>query len=296
MKRQYGAMLQMVACALMWSLSGVLLKVTPWHPLVISAARSVLGIAVCLVYMHFAHIRFVRNRRAFLLGCCMAAVFMLYLPAVKLTTAANAVVLHYTAPIYVLILSALINKTRVKRGDVVAVLLTIAGMALCFMDQLGSGGILGNILALVSGMFLGIMFFLVGYVGEDERLSGLVIGLAISIVIGLPFVFTTEVPVTWEYIFYTLIHGIVQVGLSYVLYTRAIRYCSALTCSLIAVLEPLCGPIWVYFAVGEAPSAYALAGSAVVIATITVWCIWDERRKMKAGNTAGAIGTAKDAG
>ncbi|MDL2235202.1 DMT family transporter [Christensenellaceae bacterium OttesenSCG-928-L17] len=269
----------MFLCAIMWSISGFLTKLIPWHPMVISGTRCILSAAVLGIYMRMIGIKPVFNKNACLLALDVALIFVLYMPAVKLTTAANAIVMQYTAPIYVLLFSAIVYKQRVRRGDILTVVLTVAGIALFFFDQLGAGSTTGNIMALASGVFLGGMFFLGSKITEQERLSGLLFAQIFSVFIGLPFAFFSENPITTTSLIYIVLLGVVQLGLPYVLYTRAARHCPALQCSLISVIEPLLNPLWVFLIIGERLSVYALVGGFVVLATVTGWTIWDDRQK-----------------
>lgn len=281
MGKERRGMLMMLCCAIMWSLSGVLTKLTPWNAFVISAMRSAVAALVLYIYIRATKGRVVFSKMSWLLAIDVACIFMLYMPAVKLTSAANAIVLQYTAPIYVLLFCALFYKQKVKRADILAVALTFAGIALFFMDQLAGGSLLGNLMALCSGVFLAGMFLLGDRVTQEERLSGLLLAQLLTVVAGVPFMFFTTVEINGTYLLYILIHGVVQLGVPYLLYTQAVRACSPLTCSLISVIEPLLNPIWVFLALGESPSPLSLVGMAVVLITITLWCVWSEKQKQK---------------
>lgn len=281
MNNQHRAMLQMFLCGALWSLSGVLIKLIPWNSLVIGAARSILTAAVVLVYMRIRGLKPRFNRRAFFLGIAAVAVGVCYLPAIKLTTAANAIVLQYTAPVYVLLFSALLFKQRIRRGDAIAVGLTIAGIALFFFDQMGEGTLLGNLLALASGVFYSFMFMLSGNVDEETRLSGLLLAQLFMFCIGLPLAFVYDTPITQTTVIFVLVLGIVQLGLPTILFNLAAKHCPPLTCSIISVVEPLLNPVWVFLVMGERPSVWALIGGVVVLVTVTLWCVWGERVKQK---------------
>lgn len=279
MNKERIAILQMLLCGLLWSLSGLLVKLLPWNAMVIAGARSLLTAAVIGLYMRMRNMRLVRSRQSYLIALALAATLLTYMHALKLTTAANAVVLQYTAPIFVLLFSAIFRRQRLRRGDILTVALTIAGIALCFLDKMGRGSLAGNVLALVSGVFFGSMFFASGGVEEETRLSGLLMAQFIIIAVGLPFMVVYPASITTENMLYILLLGIVQLGIPYVLYSLSARYCSALTCVLLSTVQPIISPLLVYWVIGERPGAYALYGSAVVLFTITLWCVWDEHMK-----------------
>lgn len=293
MSKERRAMLQMFFCGVFWSLSGVLIKLIPWNALVIGAARSLLTAAVVLVYMRVRGLRPRFNRRVFFLGVAAVAVGVCYLPAIKLTTAANAIVLQYTAPVYVLLFSALLFKQRIRRGDAIAVALTIAGIALFFFDQMGEGTLLGNLLALASGVFYSFMFMLSGNVDEETRLSGLLLAQLMMTCIGLPLAFVYDTPVNQTILLFVLVLGIVQLGVPTILFNLAAKHCPPLTCSIISVVEPLLNPVWVFLVMGERPSVFALIGGVLVLITVTIWCVWGE--KQKAANAAAAASAVTDA-
>ena len=172
------------------------------------------------------------------------------------------------------------------------------GMVLFFFDQLSPGNVVGNLLGILAGVFLALMFVMVGAGGDDDptRMSGILIAHAMTVVIGIPLgiagsagAITTEglgpgvqmAPLGLE-ILYVVILGVFQLGIPYVLYAIASKDCPPLACSLIGMLEPLLNPVWVAIFIGEMPGIYALIGACVIIATVTWWCIFgtgDERRK-----------------
>lgn len=282
MRKERLAILQMICCALLWSTSGILIKLVPWPPLAIACVRSVFAAAVLGGYMLYSKTKFVFNKKSLLLGAAVVAIFLTYMPATKLTTAANAIVLQYTAPVYVLLFSAIFHKRRPGRGDLLAVCFTIAGMALFFLDQLGSGSLAGNLLAAVSGVFLGAMFFITPSVSEEERYSGLLVGQAFALFIGLPTMLSGSVSITPNALLLVVLMGLFQLGLPYILYAHAARHCAPLTSSLVSLIEPLLNPVWVFLVIGERPSLFALFGGVVVLCTVTVWGVWGEKKKKEA--------------
>ncbi|MEL7601910.1 MAG: DMT family transporter [Bacillota bacterium] len=279
MKKERAALLQMLLCTLLWSTSGLLVKLVPWNALVIAGCRSILTGIVMGLYMRARRMRLVRSRQSFAIAVALMATYITYLPAIKLTTAANAIVLEYTAPIYVLVFSAIFRRQPMRRGDVLAVLLTIAGVALCFVDQIGGGSLMGNLLGLASGVFFGAMFTLSGGADEETRMSGMLLSQIMMGLLCAPLAFAYDTPVTATNILFIVLLGVVQLGIPNILYSLSVRYVSPLTCSLIASIQPLINPIWVYLAVGERPGKYAFIGGAVVLVTITLWYAWDARSR-----------------
>jgi drug/metabolite transporter (DMT)-like permease len=271
------------ATAVLWSFGGLLIKLIPWDPMTIVGTRAVFAGAVMAIYMRRPHITF--NPATILGGICLSGTTILFVFANKLTTSANAIVLQYTGPIFVIILSAIFFRKRPSALDIVAVLATFAGIALFFFKQpqeAASGlknPVLGNILACLSGVtFAGV--FLINKMPRVKPEEPLLLGHIINVVVGLPFMLThiTFTPVAWGAI---LALGIFQLGLAYVLFSIGIKTTPPVTASLIAVLEPLLNPVWVFLFGGshELPGPLALLGGAIVLVTVVAYNIIGMRGK-----------------
>lgn len=271
------AMFLMAACALLWSLGGIFIKLISWHPLLIAGGRSLIAAAVLGGYMAVKKVPVKVSRYSVGAGISLCACFLLFVAANKLTTAANAIVLQYTAPIFILIVSAVFFRDPLKKREVLAVLGTVAGMVLFFFDQLSPGNIFGNVMAILAGAFLGTMFTLVGKAGGDDsvRMSGILFSHLLTALIGIPAGLPGTASCTGAEIGYILVLGVLQLGIPYVLYALASRDCPPLACSLIGMLEPLLNPVWVLIFAGEVPGVFALSGACVIIGVVTWWCIAD---------------------
>ena len=183
--------------------------------------------------------------------------------------------LQYTAPIFILILSAVFFKQKMQKQDVLVVAITMVGMVLFFLDQLSPGNMLGNVFGIFAGVFLAQMFVMVGRGGDDDstRMSGILIAHILTLLIGLPIGIPLTTEVAGIEILYVIILGVFQLGIPYVLYGIASRDCSPLACSLIGMLEPLLNPVWVAIFIGETPGPFALVGAVIIIGTVTWWCV-----------------------
>ena len=276
-KQKNTAILEMLVCATLWSIAGIFIKLIPWNAFVIAGVRSLFAGLVVLVYMKIRRLRLILNRRTVVAGLCMALLFFCFVGANKLTTAANAIVLQFTAPLFIMVLSVLFLHQKFRRADVLAVVFTMAGISLFFFDQLTPGHVLGNVVAILSGLFMALMYMNLGSCPETERMSSILIGQTLTFLCGVPLLFTTHPAFSALPVLYVVILGVVQLGIPYVLCARAAEHCPPLACSLLGALEPLLNPIWVFLFDGEAPGVFALAGGAVVIVTVTLWCIFGQR-------------------
>lgn len=289
------AMLIMVLCGVMWSLGGIFIKLITWSPLLIAGIRSIIAAAVLGLYMLHKKVPIKICRWSIGAGIGLSASSTFFVIASKLTTAANAVVLQYAAPVFVLIISAVFFKQKLRRKEVSTVAITMIGIVLFFLDQLSPGSIPGNFFGILSGIFLALMLVMVGQGGKDDsiRMTGILLAHCLTAVIGTPAGLMTTTAATGQEILYIIILGIFQLGIPYVLFAIATRDCPPLACSLIAMLEPLLNPVWVAIFVGEIPGTTALIGAAIIIATVTWWCITDSRPEEDAGDKAQDAGLQK---
>ena len=278
MKKETVGTLQMLACAALWSIAGVMFKFIPWHAMVISAVRAAIAGATVFLFMRYRGIGLLFSRKTLSTGISKGLTCVLFVLANKLTTAANAIVLQYTAPVFLLVFSTVFFRRRFRRGDVLAVALTLGGISLFFLDQLGPGQLAGNLVAVSAGMAMGVMYMLMGEVTEAERFNSVLVGEVFTVLIGAPFLFFTPVELSFRPVLFILILGVAQLGIPYILYALAAGKCPPLACVLLAALEPLLNPIWVLLFYGERPGPFALAGGAVVILAVTLWSVWSYRR------------------
>lgn len=270
---------QMAICAVLWSISGVFIKMIPWNALVLAGFRSLIGASVLALYLLLSHRRFILTKRSLRLALTIPLTSICFMFANKLTTAANAIVLQYTAPVFLLIYEWFFHQKRFRMMDYLAVFLTMLGVALFFFDQLEGGAVLGNILAIFAGAAFAGTMFCVATVDEDARLNGLMQGHTLTALIGVPFLFVFGAPVGLQSLGALAVLGIFQLGLAYVLYGLAATNSTPLALTLLAALEPILNPVWVALFVGEVPGPTALAGGVLVLVSVTLWCVWDVRGK-----------------
>lgn len=271
----------MLTCAFLWSIAGIFIKMIPWNPLVIAGFRSLIAVGVVLLYMKARKIKLILNRASLISGMMLCLTFMAFVTANKLTTSANTIVLQYTAPVFIIVISAVLLKQRFKRADYVTVGVTIVGISLCFFDQLSSGSLAGNVIAVMSGLFLAGMYVATGHADNQSRMSGILLGHVFTALIGIPAIFIFPPVITSTAIINIFILGIFQLGIPYVLYGVAANGCSPLVACLVGALEPLLNPLWVFLFDGEAPGALAFVGGIIVILAITLWGLNDAKRPVK---------------
>lgn len=279
MKKENRAIIEMLICAALWSIAGVFIKFIPWNGFAVSGVRSLIAGATIGIYMLISRKKLVVTRRTLLAGLMSACVYTCFVVSNKLTTAANAIVLQFTSPVFIVLFTALIYKTRIRRQDMLVVVFTLLGIALFFFDQLEPGYILGNIVSIGSGLFMAGMFMAVGDLEGEARFSGILLGQLMTFLIGLPAIILTRPVFTTTATLSILTLGVFQLGISYILYVKASKYCPPLACCLLGALEPLLNPVWVALFYGEKPGLFALIGAVIVVVSISVWCVFGQEKK-----------------
>ena len=271
--------LQMLACAVMWSISGIIIKYIDWSPLAIAGGRSLVSAVVVVVFMVASKMRPIINKQVIWAGVSLFGCVTCFVTANKMTTAANAIVLQYIAPAFVLIFSAVFLKHKLKKIEIAVVASTFLGIILFFVDEIDFDGMMGNFIAICSGLFMAIMFVFNGKLNLDARMTGILVAHLLTATIGLPIGFATyETVITQQDIMLILLLGVVQLGIPYVLYALAASKISPLSCSLIGMIEPLLNPIWVAIFYGEMPGLFAVLGGVIVIVSVLIHNIWDEKQ------------------
>jgi drug/metabolite transporter (DMT)-like permease len=259
------AVLMLLATAILWSLGGLLIKWVDWNPLAIAGMRSLIGAAVIALVFR-SELKFAGSFEQIGAAVAYAGTVVLFVVANKLTTAANAILLQYTAPIYVALFSPWFLGERARGNDWLSLAAIMVGMLLFFGDELSLDGYLGNGVALASGFCFGWLTLFLRRHREESAISALVLGNLLAGLIGLPFMFQSMPDATgWIGL---LLLGVVQLGLPYVMYALALRHVRAIEGILIPMIEPVLNPVWVFLLLGEAPGLLALLGGAIILGAV----------------------------
>ena len=266
---------QLVAAALLWSFAGVLIKGIAWPPLAIAGGRGL--IAALFLLATSRGLKFTWSRLQVGAALAYVACPVSFVVANRLTTAANAILLQYTAPVWVALLGAWFLGERATRADWWAIVVSFLGMGLFFADELRLAGVLGNLVGIFSGVCFAGVAILLRKQKDGSAVESIILGNLLAFVIGLPFIATAPALPGSGWVLLVLL-GVVQLGLSYKLYSQAIRHVTALEAVLIPVVEPVFNPIWVLLFVGERPGPLALAGGAIVLGAVTLRAVASIRR------------------
>ncbi len=259
----------LVITAVMWSLGGLLIKSIQSNPLAIAGVRSAISAVIILITTGRPKLNWSLAQIAAALS--YTSMVILFVAATKNTTAANAILIQYTAPVYVTFLGAMLLKEKVKRLDWITLVVVMGGMVMFFIDDISMGGMLGNILAAGSGISFAAFIVFMRMQKEGSPIDSVLLGNLLTAVIGVPFLFSS-MPDSRGWI-YLILLGTLQLGIPYILYSKAIKHVTALEASLIPVIEPILNPVWVFIFMGEAPGYWALIGGSIVITAVTVRCV-----------------------
>jgi drug/metabolite transporter (DMT)-like permease len=260
------AILFVILAAILWSTGGLMIKITSWGPLAILGGRSIFSSIVMLIYVRRFPTKWTRWKVLAAVGHILTA--SLFVFATKLTTAANAIFLQYTAPVYIILLAAWFLHERPTRVDWISMFIIFSGMFLFFGDKLSLDGLYGNLLAVLSGITLAFMTVALRAQKEGSPAESILIAHLFMAIVGFPFVLKESWTVTnWLIILYL---GIFQIGLSFVFFSAAIKHIPALEATLISTLEPVLNPIWVFLFIGEQPGIFALVGGLIVLCGVAL--------------------------
>src|SRR5258708_11565095 len=265
-------LLLVLGAAILWSTGGLFIKATSLSAIELSFGRSLLAaITIAIVTRREG---FGLNRVSAITSILYAALLILFVLATKLTTAANAIFLQYTAPVYVLILEPLFYKERFRRRDLITVAACVGGMALFFVGKLRPQDVSGNLLALASGVCFALFFLLLRHskARNVNRASSAIYGNLIVVLICAPAFFgAARRGIGAADLARISYLGIIQIGCAYILFTSAMaRGLRSLDASIVGYIEPVLNPVWVFLFIGERPSGWAIVGGAVIITSVVI--------------------------
>lgn len=281
MDRNYkiGGVLAMVGTASLWSMGGLLIKLIDWHPFAIAGMRSFIASLVILAFIKrpVFHFSFAQVAAA----VSYAVTMILFVIANKTTTAANAILLQYIAPVLTAFIGAALLKERTRIEHWISILFVAAGMIIMFMDEIGGGQMFGNMIALCSALTFSLYFVFMRMQKEGSPFESNILAHWITAAICLAASFFLPSPqFTLKASAAMLVLGTVQMGIPSILISIGIKRVSALSANLIAVIEPVFNPIWVFLIIGEFPGWNTVIGGAVIIAAVTTVSLIGAKRSM----------------
>jgi drug/metabolite transporter (DMT)-like permease len=262
------------------------IKWTSLAGLELSFCRSFFAAITVAIFTR--HEGFGINRVTAFASVLYAVLLILFVLATKETTAANAIFLQYTAPVYLLILEPLIYKEKFRSRDLITVLVCVGGMALFFVGQLRPQDVTGNLYALASGLCFALYFLSLRHpkAREVNRASSVIYGNVLAVLITAPWGLAAIPDMNLHDTLSVIYLGVVQLGVAYTLFTVAMaRGVRSLDAGIICYIEPVLNPVWVFLVIGEQPSRWALLGGAIIVTAVIVHMLLDARLKKAARAT-----------
>jgi DME family drug/metabolite transporter len=273
-------LLFVLAAALLWSTGGLFIKWTSLSGVELSCFRSFFALLTVAVFTR--HEGFGLNGISAAAAVLYAVLIILFVMATKETTAANAIFLQYTAPVYLLLLEPIVYKEKFRGRDLATVLVCVGGMALFFVGQLRPQDVVGNLMALASGLCFALYFLLLRHpkARAVNRASSVIYGNLLVVLVALPWGVAAISRVGSHDVLSVIYLGVVQLGISYTLFTVGMtRGVRSLDAGIICYIEPVLNPVWVFLFLGERPSRWALLGGATIIAAVIIHMLVDARFK-----------------
>lgn len=260
------AIFYLIITAVLWSTSGLFVKILDWQPVAILAGRSLFAAIVFLIYLRRIPTRF--GLWQLLAAAMFILTQFLFITSTKLTTAANSIFLQYTGPIYVILLAYWFLGEKPSRTDWFAMLVIFIGLTLFFGDELSTDGFYGNLLAILSGVTGAIMMVSFRAQKNGNPAESNLIAFLVTASFGFPFILKE----TWTVNSWLILAflGIFQIGVAFIFFTKGIKHIPALEANLIGTLEPVLNPIWVFLFYGESMGKFALIGGLVVLGGVVL--------------------------
>jgi drug/metabolite transporter (DMT)-like permease len=274
---------RVITAAILFSTGGAAIKTVTLSGLQVASIRS--GIAA-VALMLWLRGRVERSPKVIAVGLVYAATLVLFVTSTKLTTAANAIFLQSTAPLYIAVLAPLLLGERFRARDLALLAAAGAGLALCVGGGSASTATAtapdpttGNLLGVLCSLSWALTLLGLRWVELNQRGSGIssvVAGNVIAFLVGVPLLMPlpSVSPLDAAGLLYL---GIVQIALAYVLLTGAVGHLPTLHVSLLLLIEPVLNPLWTWIVRGDNPGVATLAGGAIIVTAAGLQVAWDSR-------------------
>jgi drug/metabolite transporter (DMT)-like permease len=259
------SILLLLLTGLLWSMGGVFIKTNEANPFVISSIRGLVAALVFFIALRCRpHMTWSRPQIIGALG--YSGVLTTIVLSTTLTTAANAILLEYTSPAFVAIVSWGLLRERLNRWDIIAIIGVGIGISLLLSNSLSSGHLIGNLIGVGTGLCFSVFVICLRLQKDASPYETVFLGNIFTFLIGLPFIFIA--PPALQSIPPVIFLGVFQIAIPYLLLTYASKNATALDVTIFTILEPLLNPVWVFLITGENPGIRAVLGGAVLLGIV----------------------------
>lgn len=263
--------LLIVLAGIFWSFSGVLSKFTSWNALTLTGVRSL--IAVFLIGVTRKSFRIVNKKATWIGALGVVTTSILFMMANKLTSAANAIVIQYAMPIFVVAYQTIIKRQKTSLREGMTIFIVLLGVILCFFQGLTGGNLFGNVLALGSAVSFAIVFLAAkepGCDALDYTFNGCLLGCLFLVFMPFDAYVNFNSPLPWLVV---LALGLC-LGMGYLCFSYGMRKgVSSITASIVANIEPILNPTWCFLVLGEYPGHLSMLGASIVLLAVTAYSI-----------------------
>ena len=275
MKEQKSAVFFAFISGLAWSFTGLFSRLVSWNPFTLVGLRA--PIALLIIGLGRGSFRIRPNKGLWVSAAGITLTSLMFMAANRLTTAANAIVLQYTASIFVMLYSFFVKKQKPLKSEVIAAFFVFFGVILCFMGGLSGGGLIGDCIALLSGITFAMVFLAARYSGNSP-IDGVYFGTLVSCVFVLAVPFDPAFQLTVTQLLVMLALGL-GLGLGYLFFSMGMqRGLSPVKACIISNVEPVLNPTWVALLLGQSPGLFSILGAVTVLLAITLQSLYEMRR------------------
>ena len=265
--------------AVLFSTGGLFFKKCGWNAMAISSARSIIAGLFIFAVMRIVRHKFRINASVIAAAISISVTNNLYALANKLTTAGNTIVLQFSMPVFVIIIMAILYKKRPTGLEIITCFAVLAGIICFFIDSLTAGNMLGNALALISGISYAC-FFIFNSRKDSEPFTAVLLSYALTALIGLPWLVRTDVASTpGAELLCVFALGLIQQGVAQMSFAVGIKRTPPIAASLISGIEPILNPVLVAVFYGEKLTLLSLIGAAIVLISVLVYNIITSKTK-----------------
>lgn len=280
-RKPAGAVLAVLAAAVLFSTGGAAIKVAAFSALQVASIRSGIAAVTLLLWLRG---RVLWSGGVLGVAAVYAATLILFVASTKLTTAASAIFLQSTAPLYIAVLAPVLLGERFRARDLAFLTSAALGLGICFAGRGAASATApdpatGNLLGAMCSMTWALT--LIGLRWAERRhtgtaMSAVVAGNLIAFLVGLPLLWPLPAASAsdWGTLAYL---GVFQIAGAYILLTGAVGHLPALHTSLLLLIEPVLNPMWTWLIRGENPGAWTLMGGAIIVAAAAAQAISDAR-------------------
>ena len=280
MNARKGLVLVFIA-AVLFSIGGLCVKMIPWQGVAINSFRSIISVCMLLAFAKLTRHKLKMSWGVVLGAIAVGSSTLCYTVANKLTTAANTILLEFTAPAFVILFMWLVFKEKPKRLDVIACIFVFGGIACFFLDGLGNGHLLGDFIAVLAGIGYAWIFMMNKLPGADP-LFATILGQGAGALIGLPWL-AQETDFSGSVLIWAVLLGVFQLGLAYIFLTTGIQYAPPISASLVAGIEPILNPILVAVVLGETLTGLSIVGGVIVFGSVMVYNVLAAKSETREG-------------